>query len=96
MAKKGGLLEGLASRGLFMRLLMFSMLGMGCITGGLFPLFTMIVLGLPEEIVFRWGFVLGLSDGRVFGRSLQLSLGTAVAGRGLEKTGRFGRAACPG
>lgn len=56
--EKSGFLYSLASRGMFMRLLMFSMLGMGLVTGGFFLLFAVAVLGLPEEIVFQRGFVL--------------------------------------
>ena len=58
MVRKNGFLVELASRGLFMRLLLIFMLGMGSLTGALFPFFILIVLGLPKEIVFRPGFVL--------------------------------------
>ncbi|MCL6448586.1 MAG: hypothetical protein K6U04_10625 [Armatimonadetes bacterium] len=58
MAGKNGFLVEMASRGLYMRLLLIFMLGMGFLTGTIFPFFIIIVLGLPKEIVFRPGFVL--------------------------------------
>lgn len=58
MTEKESFLERIAARGLFMRVLMFSMLGLGFVTGVLFPFFVLAVLKLPGEIVFRPGFVL--------------------------------------
>jgi methyl-accepting chemotaxis protein len=58
VTEKEGLLEKIAARGSLMRLLMLSTLGLGVVTGALFPFFVQAVLGLPGEVVFRPGFVL--------------------------------------
>lgn len=93
--EKSGFLDSLASRGLFMRLLMFSMLGMGLATGGFFLLFAVAVLGLPEEIVFQRGFVLaclaaGLLVGILNFLLVRILLG-AVLKRLAASAGRLAR-----
>lgn len=56
--EKEGFLEKIAARGSLMRLLMLSTLGLGVVTGALFPFFVQAVLRLPGEVAFRPGFVL--------------------------------------